>query len=229
MFRIFIPILFTFFSCSMFAQDTLNVTDSYGRKQGSWRKRDSAGRIVYEGRFKDGLPAGEFRYFYPDGKLKTVSILSNQGKRAVTISYFPNGRKMAAGNYLNEKKDSTWQFFSESNGSLVSEEQYVNGMITGFSKVYYPEGGLSEQCEYKDGVRDGRWEQYYLDGKIKLRAAYRAGEKQGPFTTFYDSGLLMMTGQYIAGHQDGVWIYYNEKGGITKKETYQNGSMVKVE
>ena len=229
MFRIFIPVLFTIFSCSMFAQDTLNVTDSYGRKQGLWRKRDSVGRIVYEGRFKDGIPAGEFRYFYPDGKLKTVSVLSNQGKRAVTTSYFLNGRKMAAGNYLNEKKDSTWQFFSESTGTLVSEEEYVNGMITGFSKVYYPAGGLSEEFEYKNGIRDGRWEQYWLDGKIKLIAAYRAGEKQGLFKTFYNSGQLMITGQYIAGRQDGVWIYYNEKGVITKKETYQNGSMVSVE
>ncbi|MEI7501134.1 MAG: toxin-antitoxin system YwqK family antitoxin [Bacteroidota bacterium] len=223
MFRIFIFILSTIFSFSVFGQDTLNRTDINGLKQGFWCKRDSAGRTIYEGRFKNGIPAGEFRYYYPNGKVKTVSILSDYGKRAFTISYFPNGQKMAAGNYLNEKKDSTWLFFSESNGSLVSEEQYCSGLIDGVSKVFNPEGGLSEVHYYKKGVRDGLWEQYYLDGKIKLRATYKAGEKHGLFQTFYNSGQLMFEGGYKFGHQDGTWIYYNEDGSISKKEIYEIG------
>lgn len=229
MFRIFIFMLLTVLSCSLSGQDTLNVTDPGGRKQGFWRKLDTAGHIKYEGHFKDGIPVGEFRYYYPDGKLKTISKVSNQGKQAVTVSYFPNGKKMAAGNYINEKKDSLWQFFSESNGTLVSEERYKAGVIEGISNIFYPEGGLSEMHYYKNGIRDGLWEQYYLDGKIKLRGAYKAGEKQGGFKTFYTSGQLMFAGQYIAGHQDGIWIYYGEKGGVSKKEFYQKGVLLKVE
>ena len=229
MFRIFIITLLSIFSFSVFGQDTLNITDLNGRKQGFWRKHDTAGNIVYEGHFKDGFPVGEFRYYYPSGKLKTVSNLSNKGKRAVTVSYFPNGKKMASGIYLNEKKDSTWQFFSESNGTLVSEEHYKAGVIEGISYIFYPEGGLSEMHYYKNGIRDGLWEQYYMDGKLKLRGAYKAGEKQGLFKTLYNSGQVMFTGQYISGHQDGTWIYYNEKGSISKKEIYNKGILLKVE
>jgi len=229
MFRILLVALCTIFSAALCAQDTLNVTDNQGHKQGLWRKTDSAGRLIYEGHFKDGFPSGAFRYFYPDGKLKTLSLVSNQGKRAVTTSYFPDGKKMAAGNYINEKKDSTWQFFSESLGTLVSEEYYKNGLIEGMSRVFYPEGGLSEQHYYKHGIRDGLWEQYYMEGKLKLRGAYKAGEKQGSFKTLYSSGKPMIEGQYIAGHQTGTWIYYNEKGAVSKKETYENGILVKVE
>jgi antitoxin component YwqK of YwqJK toxin-antitoxin module len=229
MFRIFIIALFAFSSCILVAQDTLNVTDIKGKRQGCWRKLDSAGRVIYEGRFKDGIPAGKFSYFYPDGKLKTISIVSDEGKRAVTVSYFPNGRKMAAGNYLNEKKDSTWQFFSESNGSLVSQETYKAGLIEGQSEIFYPEGGLSESFFYRRGIKDGLWEQYYLDEKLKLRGAYKAGEKHGPFKTFYNSGKPMIEGQYNLGHQDGTWSYYNEKGVVSKKEYYENGNLVKTE
>jgi len=223
MFRFSIFILITFFSGTLSAQDTLNKTNSKGNKQGFWRKLDSAGRVIYEGRFRDGVPDGEFRYYYPDGKLKTVSMVSNQGKRAVTVSYFQNGRKMAAGNYLDERKDSTWQFFSESNGTLVSQETYQAGLINGLSRVFYPDGGVSELHYYKSGIRDGLWEQYYLDGKLKLRGAYKGGEKQGLFKTFYNSGRLMMEGRYSHGHQDGVWIYYDEKGTVSKKEVYEKG------
>ena len=229
MFRLFVVALFTIFSCSGFGQDTLNIKDLQGRKQGFWRKSDSVGRVIYEGQFKDGLPTGEFRYYYPDGKLKTVSLISKQGKRAVTNSYFPNGKKMACGIYLNEKKDSTWQFFSELNGTLASEEHYKDGVIDGLSKVFYPEGGLSEQRLYKQGVRDGLWEQYYPEGKLKLKGTYKAGEKQGAFKILYFSGQLMIAGQYISGYPDGIWIYCNEKGTITKKEIYAKGELIKVE
>jgi uncharacterized protein len=229
MFRIFIFTLFTIISVAVSGQDTLNITDLNGHKQGFWCKKDSVGHIIYEGRFKNGYPAGEFRYFYPDGKLKTVSILSNLGKKAVTVSYFANGKKMAAGNYINEKKDSTWQFFSEFSGVLVSEEHYKAGVIDGISRIYYPEGGVSEIHNYKNGILDGLWEQYFTDGKIKLRCTYIAGEKQGPFKAFYDSEQLMFTGQYITGHREGIWTYYNEKGGITKKEIYSKGILLKTE
>ncbi|MEI6174007.1 MAG: toxin-antitoxin system YwqK family antitoxin [Bacteroidota bacterium] len=229
MLRIFMIFLLAIFSFSVFSQDTLNITDSQGRKQGFWRKVDSLGRPIYEGRFKDGFPGGEFRYFYPDGKLKTVSVILNQGKKARTVSYFPNGRKMAAGVYLNEKKDSTWQFFSESNGTLVSEQSFQAGLANGPSKVFYPDGGLSEIRNFRNGIMEGIWEQYYLEGKLKLHATYKAGEKQGSFQTFYSSGKIMISGQYDAGHQDGPWVYYNENGSISKKEIYAKGNLIKVE
>ena len=229
MFRISICILFTAISCAMFGQDTLNITDSKGHKQGYWRKLDSHGTVIYEGRFRDGVPEGKFSYYYPDGRLKTVSVVSGEGKRAVTVSYFKNGRKMAAGNYLDEKKDSCWQFFSESDGNLVSEETYKSGLIEGQSKVYFPEGGLSELFNYKNGIKDGPWEQYYPDGKPRLRGIYEAGDKQGPFKTFYNSGQLMMVGQYALGHQNGTWTYYSENGTVSKKEFYENGILLKVD
>jgi antitoxin component YwqK of YwqJK toxin-antitoxin module len=229
MFRVFLLMLFAIFSSVLFGQDTLNITDGKGQRQGYWRKLDSAGRVIYEGRFKDGTPAGKFSYFYPDGKLKTISIVSDKGKRAATVSYFTNGRKMAEGKYLDEKKDSTWQFFSESNGSVVSRETYRAGLIEGQSKVFYPEGGLSESLYYKSGVKDGLWEQYYLDGKLKLRGAYKAGEKHGPFKTYYNSGKPMIEGQYNLGHQDGIWNYYDEKGAVSKKEFYESGNLIKTE
>jgi antitoxin component YwqK of YwqJK toxin-antitoxin module len=227
--RYFIFLLLAFCSLLMQAQDTLNVTDTKGRKQGFWRRVDTAGKTIYEGRFRDGVPEGEFRYFYPNGKLKTISKISNQGKRAEAVTYFLNGKKMAAGNYLDEKKDSTWQFFSESNGTLVSMDNYRAGVLEGKSQVFYPDGVLSEMIHYKNGARDGLWEQYYLDGKLKLSGAYQAGDKVGPFRTFHTSGQPMITGQYTQGHQDGTWVYFDDKGVITKKEFYNKGTLFKVE
>jgi len=227
MFRLF-PLFVLLLHCTdlAFGQDTINAIDSRGNKVGFWRKFDSSGNKTYEGHFKNGIPIGEFRYFYRSGKVKALSIYYDNGKRARSISYFPGGMKMAAGNYLNEKKDSIWQFFSQIDGILLSEEEYKAGLKTGLSKTYFLQGGIAGISTWKDGIRDGLWEEYYSDGKVKLRGTFRNNEKEGPIEAFYSSGKLLLTGQYANGHQDGTWIYYEENGTISKQETYEDGMLV---
>lgn len=226
-------LLFIFFSFQIHGQnptsgpDTINFQDAKGRKQGYWRKKDSLGSIQYEGRFVNGFPDGEFRYYYPNGSLKAVSMISQQGKRAHTVSYFKNGRKLAAGVYIDEKKDSIWQFFNEYDGSLVLTEGYRKGIREGLSKVWYPSGVMSELFYYKNGIKSGLWEQYYLDGKLKLRGAFLNGEKNGAFKIFYNSGGVMISGAYHNGHQDGEWNYFTEKGVPSKTEIFDKGTLVK--
>jgi antitoxin component YwqK of YwqJK toxin-antitoxin module len=229
MIRIFLIVLCILSTLDFHGQDTINRTGINGKKQGFWRKQDSLGHKIYEGYFKDGLPTGEFRYYYADGKLKTFSVVSQNGKLAKTVTYFPNGKKMAAGRYLNEKKDSTWQFFSEEDGVLVSEENYQAGKKTGVSHSFFAGGKVSELITWIAGIRFGLWEQYYSDGKLRLRCAYVNDQKHGPFKTFYISGQVMMAGAYANGRMDGTWIYYDEKGKVTKKETYSNGVLIKKE
>ncbi len=227
--RLFIFFLVFFFTGCIVGQEAMNQVDAKGRKQGFWKKTDSLGNKIYEGKFLDGIPTDTFRYFYQGGTLKTLSVISRQGKRAVTVSYFPNGHKMAMGNYLNEKRDSLWQFFGDGTGKMVSEEFYVDGKIDGKSKVFYPEGGISEMTTYINGLKDGLWEQYFSDGVIKLRGTYKAGEKQGRLQLFFPSGQVRLSGLYNNGHQDGVWTSYDEKGKVVKKETYKNGELLKTE
>lgn len=218
--RISFLIFFLFSSIFIFGQDTVNLIDAQGRRQGVWKKSDSIGRKIYEGQFTDGKPTGIFRYYYPDGKLKTESAFSFGGRKAKSVSYYPNGRKMASGNYFDEKKDSVWQFFSEIDGVLLSEENYHLGVKDGFSKTYFPGGGLAELMSWKNGIKSGPWEQYFSDGKIKFRGNYQENEKSGAFQAFYLSGKIMFRGQYLNGHQSGLWLYYEENGKLLKKEQY---------
>lgn len=229
MIRLALPLLLLIFHFSLSAQDTVNRTDPQGRRQGFWRKTDSAGHAVYEGRFRDGKPSGEFRYYYPTGKLKAVSVVSGAGRFADAVSYYPNGKKMAEGRYVDEKKDSVWTFYGELDGAMASKETYRQGRLNGESRIYYPEGTPSELFVYRDGVKDGKWEQYYPDGKLKLKGSYKTGDKAGPFQTWYASGTPMMSGQYRDGHQDGTWTFFDDKGKISRKETYREGWKVAVD
>lgn len=229
MFRWIVALVCFFVAVAVHSQDTINRTDALGRKQGFWQKRDKENHKVYEGQFINDIPYGKFTYFYKDGKIRTVSILSDNGTIARTTSWFPNGKLMAKGRYLDQQRDSLWQFFSEYDGSLVSEENYVNGKKSGPEKIFYPGKGISEIIPWVDGVNEGVWEQYYDDGTLKLTGSYRNGEKDGAFKTFFINGKLLVTGFYTNGHQDSTWVFYDDQGNVTMKEYWEDGVLIRTE
>ena len=229
MLRLLVVINCFLFSAGLYAQDTPNQVDSLGKKQGFWRKTDKDNLKVYEGQFEDDIPYGKFTYFYQNGKVRTVSMISDEGSIARTTSWFPNGKLMAKGMYLNQQRDSIWQFFSEYDGNLVSEEFYEGGKKHGAEKIFYPGKSLAEIITWNAGVKYGKWEQYYDDGAPKLTGSYKNNEKDGILRTFFVTGKLLVSGFYTNGHQDSTWIYYDDKGKVTLKEFYDDGILVKRE
>jgi len=229
MFRLLLTIGTLMCLSGAYSQDTVNQVDREGRKQGTWRKSDQEGFLIYEGQFRDDLPYGKFTYYYQNGKTQTVSEISENGRVARITSWFPNGKLMARGKYLNQQRDSLWQFYSEFDGVLVSEEFYVKGKKHGPEKIFYPGKGVAEIIPWQEGVKEGNWEQFYDDGAPKLQGSYVNDEKEGPFKTFFVNGKLLATGQYRNGHQDGTWTYYDETGKVTMKEYYDDGILVRKE
>ena len=145
-------------SATGYSQSSYNKTDGQGLKQGKWIKMWNNGMVKYKGQFQDNRPYGEFRYFYPSGKLKAVMTFSENGKKAHNISYHENGKKLAEGEYANRKKEGVWRYYSDQDGKLVSEERYENGKLNGKVITYYPETGKPfEIVEYKIGVKEGAW------------------------------------------------------------------------
>ncbi|MFP4472022.1 MAG: toxin-antitoxin system YwqK family antitoxin, partial [Bacteroidales bacterium] len=130
----------------------INRTDAQGLKQGLWKKTDDQGNIIYEGRFRDDVPYGTFTYYYPDGIVKAVSQISDEGRRAFIKTYRESGQLMAEGFYLDKEKDSTWNFYHPV-GFLLTREKYENGKKSGPSVSYYPEGDTSEILHYKSGLK----------------------------------------------------------------------------
>jgi antitoxin component YwqK of YwqJK toxin-antitoxin module len=226
--RLLIFLLTASVSVAAYAQDTVNRKDAAGRKQGYWAKADTAGRKLYEGHFKNDLPAGTFTYYHPNGKIKAVSVFTSDGITARTTTWFPSGKKNAEGTYVNEKREGLWRFFSEFDEALVSEEMYKEGKKSGVAKTFFPGKGVAEVVTWKNDAQEGAWEQYFDDGVVKLRCAYKNDQKEGPITVFYPTGQKFTTGQYLKGLPEGTWISYDLDGKIIGTDVYQNGVLVKT-
>jgi antitoxin component YwqK of YwqJK toxin-antitoxin module len=96
------------------------------------------------------LKNGDFKSYFPEGQLK-VSGFVEQGKRVgVWISYFPNGNKQ-------------------------SENNYVNGMLSGKTVVLYSNGQIMYIGYYNNGAPDGEWLYYDETGKMTKHLNYKGG------------------------------------------------------
>ena len=215
---------------SLYAQvDTVgfNATDKQGRKQGPWKKYQN-GKLFYEGSFKDNVPVGTFRYYFPDGKLKSVSEFQQGVHKVKTIIYHPNGKKASEGVFVDQIKDGVWNYYA-SNGRLITVENYAMGKKTGEWKTFSQEDGtLLEITHYVDDKKSGAHITYYTDGNPCLEEHYVDGLLNGKSTSYLPKKVVSCTGNYLKGKRIGDWDYHDINGKIRTTEEYANGRVQKT-
>jgi antitoxin component YwqK of YwqJK toxin-antitoxin module len=222
-------LLFFFVAAQDFTDANINVTDKQGLKQGAWKVFDEEGNLKYSGRFADGIPVGVFTYYYPRGDVKAVLTHFDNGKTVYAKNYYPGGKLMAEGKYVDQKKDSVWHYFNAEDGSLSLEERYVNTIKDGVWKTFYPTGQVAEEIIYRNGVKDGPWVQYFTDGKVKMKTNYVNDEIEGQYLIYHINGTVEVSGTYVKSAKNGTWVYFDASGMMEKKEEYLNGILAHQE
>ena len=202
-----------------------NITDAKGLKQGEWRKLDAKGKVIYEGRFKDNIPQGLFKYYYEDGKIRSELTYSVGGKSATAVNFHPNGKKMAEGLYVETKKDGHWNYYNDLE-TLSAEEYYQKGTPTGIWKTYYDDGKLLEECPYDKGLKKGLCKQYFSDGSIKSELNFDKGKYEGVAKHYYPNGKPMLFGQFHNDLKEGKWTAFKDNGDKESEIEYSAGEVV---
>ena len=228
-----------FFALSIiigFSTQAQNKLDSKGQKTGHWEKNYKNGKLRYKGQFEKGYEVGEFTFYFPDGKKKSVMVFSEKGKKAAVRTYYKNGIQQSTGAYYQKKKDGVWKFFDKNKKRVVKQEAYSKGIKHGAWKVYYPNGKVATEIIWKNGERNGAWKEYFEDGQLKLSATFLNDKMVGDYVSYFINKKISRRGRYIDGKQDGKWISYNDNGsysdiiiydkGYIRKETrYKNGKI----
>lgn len=205
----------------------INQTDSQGRKQGEWIMKKPDGTLVYEGRFVDDQPVGEFKRYYEEGGLKAEMDYRTPSEVYAKL-YYPGKEPvlMAEGKYINQEKDSVWLSYDPS-GQLKSQDTYKNDVRQGRALVYHENGEISEETTYVDGERHGEWKRYYPDGQLMAKGTFEHGERVGEYLKNYPNGKTWVKGEYIDGFKESTWIYGNEDGSIGQMVVYRRGEETK--
>jgi antitoxin component YwqK of YwqJK toxin-antitoxin module len=220
-----ITIILLFLPFLTFSQ--INQTDSNGLRQGLWKKQQPNGRLMYEGNFKDGKPVGEWKRYHEGGQVKAAINYQLDSDSAYTQLFDKFGKKMAEGNYIDQKKEGSWIYFL--GNRKVAEEQFKAGLKNGISIKYYDTGELMEEADWVNGNQEGNHKIFYKEGEPYLQCKMSNNQRNGLCLILSKNGRMEMEANYKNNLRQGVWKYYNENGEFRYSLNYNEGELLNPE
>ncbi|MCL2131999.1 MAG: hypothetical protein FWH36_06065 [Lentimicrobiaceae bacterium] len=210
-----------FVLCTYGQSDTLNRTDKFGKKYGSWEKYDGK-TLLWKGRFYNGEPVGEFIYYHPNKQVERILNYYPNSPKVSCVSFYTNGAKSSEGIFINKEKDGKWLYYN-TNGKMVAEENYDKGKKHGKFKLFSKEGVLLEEETWNNNVKEGEFNTYYTTGAPRIKMSYAKGKMHGGFENYYEDGTIWNRGQYKDDFRNGTWTSYNRDGNEARVEEIEMG------
>ncbi len=204
----------------------INRLDARGKKSGVWETYYESGKVKSRGTFRDGHPVGLLVKYYPGGITQAEMNFDETGTVSYVKMYYETTWLAAEGKYINQLKDSVWNYYSAYDRRKAFTETWKAGKRNGSSFKFYSEGKPSEYTEWRDDKKNGAWEQYFEDGALRLRGNYVNDSLDGAFLCYNPDSSLSIKGSYKAGRIDGSWTYYSEDGKNDFTVEYRNGAML---
>ncbi|MEO9569978.1 MAG: toxin-antitoxin system YwqK family antitoxin [Polaribacter sp.] len=204
---------FAFFACFFSSTNVhaqkINQFNKNNKRTGLWKKYYSNKRIRYEGQFKNGKEIGTFK-FYDITTSKHPIIIKTffEDSDSLFVQFYTLNGKIETEGVLNgRKRVGNWKYFY-ADGTLMSEENYKNGLLDGEQLIYYPDGQVTEFAIYKNGLKHGVVSKYSSKGILIEEITYKEGKPNGVAKYFELNGNLKETGVYKDGKRFGKWEFY---------------------
>jgi hypothetical protein len=195
-FKILFPTVLSFFTLEVAAQKTIDTwydehwVDTHVQlaryfsrvehTDSGWYRKDvyvATQKWQMLGLYEDQactLKNGVFRYFYPNGNLKSLETYAHNKKAGLHLSFFEDGTLKDSAFYLNgHVKGEANGWYKNGNQSFkIIMDDNGNGIVT----KWFPDGQPSEAGRLKnfDG-KNGRWQYFHSNGKVSGVELYEMG------------------------------------------------------
>ena len=123
---------------------------SRGKLDGEYTEWDTAGVVILQGTYSDGLKVGPWKYQLND--------------------------HLEIGEYLDGEKNGLWKWYYFNTDQPAFEGEFNLGIPRGKHRMWFPNGHLMEKGDYESGLREGDWIYYNEIGEQRLVVTYKAGE-----------------------------------------------------
>lgn len=229
------------------------------------------GKIWQRRTVRDNLMEGNLDKYYPNGQMSDSIPLCSGLVDGVVKKWDPEGIICDELVYVKGKRQGIWKNYAD--GKLASTSYFEENEVTGVSTDYYENGKISKVIEWDNGVRSGRSTYfspdgnqmgmmlyndnvlvgyagsdatgkqepvkqvnaqtsevtlYYANGKPSIKTGLKNGLYNGRYNTWYPNGDIFREGTFVNDDEEGLYrIYY--PGNILKEEInfhdgYRNGA-----
>jgi len=114
------------------------------------------------------------------------------------------------------------QVNSEKGVSKTGARKDTTGVFSGI-KRYYSEGKIIKEVTFVNGLRNGICKNYYDDGRLKSTIIYRNNIKEDTAKWYYTEGMVYRITPYVNDRIHGTQIKYYKNGRIQASLPYRNG------
>lgn len=197
-------------SVSGIAQEKINQLDDQGRRTGVWKKYYDNKNIRYEGQFEAGKEIGVFNYY---GELNPkqpiiVKTFSEASDIAQVTYFYDGGTLQSVGSMKGTNRIGKWLYYNTDGKTIISEENYENGLLNGMATTYFSTGKKTEILIYKNGILHGNVLRYSSEGILLDDLQYENGKLHGPAKYYNVAGELVRKGLYENDEKVGNWEYF---------------------
>ena len=188
----------------------------WGRQDSVYREWYETGFLKTEGEYKLDVPVNEWKYYYRDGRLKSVEE-TRGGDNYLWAFHLPDS--LHTQTVIDGEGEMTTYYTT---GTVKEWYNYQKGLKHGSFEEMSIYGYTTLKGAFKNGEKDGRWEYFYYTGEKEKVTEYVNGVLEGTYQYFYDNGQLNVEGTYKNGKKEGVWTWYTNKGTRDMSGTFKD-------
>jgi len=188
----------------------------WGRQDSLYIEWFETGDVKTQGYYNQDTPIGEWKYYYRDGRLKSVEETKG-GDNYLWEFYLPDSLHTQT---VTKGEGEMTTYYTT--GTVKEWYNYKNGLKNGPFEELSVYGYTTLKGEFNDGEKHGKWEYFYYTGQPEKITNYVNGELTGAYQYFYDNGKINVEGFYKDGKKDGVWTWYTNKGTRDMSGTFKN-------
>ncbi len=211
-----------FFTSILFSQTDSNKLDENGKKHGVWKGYfEASKRLRYEGTFEHGKEIGTFNY-YDDTKAVNiigVRVFNSKDNSAYTTFYDQKKNIVSEGKVIDKIKEGIWKYYHEASKTVMTQENYKLGKLSGVKSIYYKDGKIAEETNYIDGVKNGIYKNFSEKGILLETVNYKNDEYDGLATYRETDDKITAQGIFKNGKKAGIWKFYKD-GKLVKSENF---------
>ncbi len=169
----------------------VRYSDESIKNHGPYREYYSSGQLFVEGRYDQGEPMGDWKYFHENGT-ESKTVYYEKGRLHGKIEcHHADGTLQSSREFAKGLRHGDWEIYDVTGKTLLREEHYKNGKPSGLWKYWHPNGTQLRQTPFVKGKIDGTVVEWDDKGVKRGEAKFSKGQRNGT------SHVWMLTGQHI--------------------------------
>jgi antitoxin component YwqK of YwqJK toxin-antitoxin module/Flp pilus assembly protein TadD len=228
------------YSENTYVEDEMDGEQKQYYENGQLLNRTSYKKGKVEGREEDFDEDGKLfcDAYYEKGRLKDIKFYDKTGKVISSATsrrgdanltfYDSYGNKTSEGYFTKEGLRSGKTVYYYPDGKLSVAAEYKEGYLNGKRIAYYKNGLLSEEGNYTNDFKDGYHATYHLSGKIDSEGWILEGKKQGEHISYNSLGNSIAKLNYLNDNEDGYVEYFHPSGKLDYEQRFEEGWLKEI-